>query len=109
MKPIVFLSLVLQFSSILCSQVICLKDVNVIDVRSGKILPGQTLIINGDRIEQVGKAGKIKIPSDAQVIDGTGKYLMPGMIDAHIHFFQSGGLYTRPDVIDFRDKVPYEK
>ncbi len=34
---------------------------------------------------------------------------MPGMTDAHIHFFQSGGLYTRPDVIDLRSKVPYEK
>lgn len=43
------------------------------------------------------------------VIDGTGKFLMPGMIDAHIHFFQSGGLYTRPDAVDLRKKVPYEK
>jgi len=33
--------------------------------------------------------------------------VMPGLIDGHVHFFQSGGLYTRPDVIDLRAKRPY--
>ena len=34
---------------------------------------------------------------------------MPGLIDGHIHLFQSGGLYTRPDVIDLRSIRPYEE
>ena len=34
---------------------------------------------------------------------------MPGYIDAHVHFFQSGGLYTRPDAFDLREVVPYEQ
>ena len=34
---------------------------------------------------------------------------MPGLTDAHVHFFQSGGLYTRPDAIDFRKYKPYDK
>jgi predicted amidohydrolase YtcJ len=34
---------------------------------------------------------------------------MPGMIDAHIHFFQSGGLYTRPDGMNLSAVYPYEK
>jgi predicted amidohydrolase YtcJ len=34
---------------------------------------------------------------------------MPGMTDAHVHFFQSGGLYTRPDALDLRKFVPYNK
>jgi cytosine/adenosine deaminase-related metal-dependent hydrolase len=34
---------------------------------------------------------------------------MPGMTDAHIHFFQTGGLYTRPDGLDLRAVYPYEK
>lgn len=34
---------------------------------------------------------------------------MPRLIDAHVHFFQSSGLYTRPDVIELRDLRPYAK
>ena len=34
---------------------------------------------------------------------------MPGLTDAHVHFSQSGGLYTRPDAIDLRKELPYEK
>jgi imidazolonepropionase-like amidohydrolase len=44
---------------------------------------------------------------DAAVVDLTGKWLIPGLIDAHVHFFQSGSLYTRPDVVDLRHVVPY--
>jgi hypothetical protein len=51
---------------------------------------------------------KARIPLTATIIDGQGKYLLPGLTDAHIHFFQSGGLYTRPDAIDFRKKQPYK-
>ena len=45
---------------------------------------------------------KIKVPAGVTVIDGSGKYLLPGLTDAHVHFFQSGGLYARPDGIDLR-------
>lgn len=86
-----------------------ISNVNLVDVKAGKIIPGQSVIINGKKIEQAGAANKIKQPAGSQWIDGTGKYLMPGMTDAHIHFFQSGGLYTRPDAVDLRSKVPYEK
>ena len=38
----------------------------------------------------------------ANEIDGKGKWVIPGMIDAHVHFFQSGNLYTRPDARGFQ-------
>ncbi|MEL6988875.1 MAG: amidohydrolase family protein, partial [Bacteroidota bacterium] len=41
-------------------------------------------------------------------IEAQGKYLIPGLVDGHIHFFQSGGLYTRPDAIDLRAYKPYD-
>ncbi|MDA3842852.1 MAG: amidohydrolase family protein [Candidatus Kapabacteria bacterium] len=49
----------------------------------------------------------IKIPEGTDVIDLAGKYIIPGMIDGHIHFFQSGGLYARPDGLDLRHRKPY--
>ncbi|MBL7742055.1 MAG: amidohydrolase family protein [Chitinophagaceae bacterium] len=108
MKPLFFLSS-LCLSITLFSQSVYISNITLIDVKTGKAIPGQTVVINGEKIEQVAAINKIKIPAGAQVIDGTAQFLMPGMTDAHIHFFQSGGLYTRPDVIDFRKKVPYEK
>ena len=93
----------------LFGQTSIIKNVTLIDVKTGKVVPGQSVVITNERIETIGPSKKIKDPTNAIVIDGTGKFLMPGMIDAHIHFFQSGGLYTRPDVVDLRKIMAYEK
>jgi imidazolonepropionase-like amidohydrolase len=82
---------------------------NVVNVVTGKLDPDQTILIDSNRITAVGAFKKIKIPANATTIDATGKYVMPGMIDAHIHFFQSGGLYTRPDGVNLGAVYPYEK
>jgi imidazolonepropionase-like amidohydrolase len=74
-----------------------------------KIVDDETVVISSGNIIDVGKSSSIKIPVQATVIDGTGKYLMPGFVDAHVHFFQSGGLYARPDIIDLRKYHPYDK
>ena len=66
-----------------------------------------TVIIRGDRIEAVMQGVTLELPQGATVINAHGKYLIPGVIDAHVHFFQSGNLYTRPDVIDLNAVVPY--
>ena len=86
-----------------------ITNVTVVDVDKQRLVPGQTVIITGDIISATGPSNKVKIPSGATVIEGKGKYLMPGLTDAHVHFFQSGGLYARPDGIDLRKDVPYEK
>jgi len=86
-----------------------ISNVTVIDVEKGKIVPGQTVTITGKLISDIGPSKKVKIPANATVIDGSGKFLMPGLTDAHIHFFQSGGLYTRPDGLDLRKYVPYDQ
>ena len=103
--------LLVSILSSLClhAQQTLISNVNLINVKTGKVIPGQSVLINNDKIEQTGAVNKIKAAAGIQTIDGTGKYLMPGMTDAHIHFFQSGGLYTRPDVVDLRSKLPYEK
>jgi imidazolonepropionase-like amidohydrolase len=86
-----------------------ITNVTVLDVEKMKLLNRQTVVIDKDRITTVGASDKIKVPAGATIIDGTGKFLMPGLVDAHVHFFQSGGIYTRPDAIDLRKTRPYEK
>lgn len=89
---------------------IALVHANVVNVITGKIDPDQTILIDSGRVKATGPFKKIKIAAtDYNIVDVSGKFLMPGMIDAHIHFFQSGGLYTRPDGLNLGAVYPYEK
>ncbi|MEO6977052.1 MAG: hypothetical protein ABI113_01700, partial [Mucilaginibacter sp.] len=81
-------------------------NVNIVNVENQKILSGLTIVIQGNKIAFV---GKVQLPPNARVVDAGGKYLIPGMVDAHVHFFQSGGLYTRPDIIDLHNDYAYQK
>lgn len=85
-----------------------ITNVTVADVEKQKLVPNQTVVIINDLISKI-QSSKIKIPKNVTVIDGTGKFLFPGLTDAHIHFFQNGGLYARPDAIDLRNVMPYDK
>jgi imidazolonepropionase-like amidohydrolase len=64
-----------------------------------------TILVRGNRIVAVGSA--IAVPAAASVIEARGKWVIPGLVDAHVHFFQSGNLYTRPDAADFSAVVRY--
>jgi imidazolonepropionase-like amidohydrolase len=84
-----------------------ISNTNVVDVSSGRLLTETSVLIKDGLIEDVFKNKKFKLPPGTVVIDGATKYVIPGMTDAHIHFSQSGGLYTRPDAFDFTHMVPY--
>ena len=64
-----------------------------------------TILVRANRIAAVGRG--ITVPADARVIDAKGKWVIPGLVDSHVHFFQSGNLYTRPDAADFNAVVRY--
>ncbi|MBI4891051.1 MAG: hypothetical protein HY821_10545, partial [Acidobacteria bacterium] len=44
-----------------------------------------TVVVVGNRIAAVGRAGQVRLPVDAQIVDATGKYLVPGLLDMHVH------------------------
>ncbi|PSQ77673.1 MAG: hypothetical protein BRD37_04625 [Bacteroidetes bacterium QH_8_67_23] len=76
----------------------------------GDTLAGATVVVEpSGRIAAVGPSDEIDVPAGAERLDARGQYVMPGPIDSHVHFFQSGGLYTRPDVLDLRFAKPYEQ
>jgi hypothetical protein len=62
-----------------------LQDVTVIDVSQGSAVAHQTIVTVGARISEVGVAGKVRVPKGAVPIDGTGKYVIPGLWDMHVH------------------------
>src|SRR2546423_1866222 len=66
---------------------IAIIHVSVIDVRAGTIKPDMTVLIQGDRITEVRPSKKNESLSakDIQLIDGRGKFLLPGLWDMHVH------------------------
>lgn len=75
-------------------QVVAIKNVNVITMTSpGSVLMNATVLIIGNRIESINS----EIPANAKVIDGKGKWLMPGLIDMHVHL---------PSDVYFGPKLP---
>ncbi len=67
-------------------KVLALTGVRLIDGNGGAPLDDAVIVITGDKFTAVGTRGKIAIPKDAEVIDVKGKTVIPGLIDAHIHF-----------------------
>jgi imidazolonepropionase-like amidohydrolase len=79
-----------------------------IDPGTGKVIPNAAVIIEGDRIKSIVQ-NSADIPKKGDgVIDAHGKFILPGYIDTHVHFFQSGDIFTRPDAIDLNAVRPYK-
>jgi imidazolonepropionase-like amidohydrolase len=66
-----------------------------------------TVVVRDGRIECAGK--DCRVPKGAAVTDVSGAWVTPGLIDAHVHFGQTGWADGRPDAFDVRDRYPYEK
>ena len=71
------------------------------------VIEDATILLRGEEIAAVGPSAEVEVPDGATIHRLPEAYVLPGFVDGHVHFFQSGGLYTRPDVIDLRDARPY--
>jgi hypothetical protein len=66
---------------------LAVTHVNVIDVNVGTVRRDMTVLVEGPTIASVMPASRARLPEDAQVIDGTGKFLIPGLWDMHVHWY----------------------
>jgi imidazolonepropionase-like amidohydrolase len=71
------------------AQAYLLTDVTVIDVEKGLAIPGQTITVVGEQIETISAQGEAEKPKSARVIDGSGLYVIPGLVDAHVHYYDA--------------------
>ena len=91
---------------------IAIVHANLVPMTSENIIPDQTVVIDGDRIVSIGDFDDVEIPQNAQIIDGSGSYLMPGLADMHVHIYQESrdeypvspfNLYIAKGVTTIRD------
>ena len=80
----------------------------IIDPDSPTVRADQAVVVRGSRIERVGPSATVRPPDGARVIDATGKYLIPGMWDMHVHVDVTGGrpllgLFVAAGVTGVRD------
>jgi imidazolonepropionase-like amidohydrolase len=64
---------------------VAFTHVDVVDVTGGPTQTDMTVLVAGQRITAVGKSAQVRIPAAAQVVTATGKYLIPGLWDMHVH------------------------
>ncbi len=79
----------------------------LVDGTGAAPVPRATVVVRDGKIECAGKDCKAR--PGAIVMDVSGAWITPGLIDAHVHFGQTGWADGRPDAFDVRDRYPYEK
>lgn len=74
---------------------------------NGNSIANSRILVKDGRIESVG-GDEISIPKGTEIIDLTGKFITPGLVDAHVHFSQTGFFDGRPDALDIRDTLKWD-
>jgi len=102
---IILLIVLAQFQAITQSSATVLKGATLFD-GNGNTINNSIVVIKNGILEAVGDQST-PIPANATLMDVSGQYIMPGLVDAHVHFFQTGFFDSRPDALDIRDSISY--
>src|SRR5436309_12308305 len=70
-------------------RVIAVRAGRLLDSKTCQLLKGQIIVVSGERITEIGPEAHVRIPAGAQVIDLSGATVLPGLIDAHSHMFNT--------------------
>src|SRR5258706_9776364 len=78
------------------NHVIAIVGPTLFDADKGVLATGAVVIIRGGKISDVGKVGATSIPTNAEIVDGRGLILLPGLIDSHFHIERD---YEMPRIV----------
>ncbi|MEO8503664.1 MAG: hypothetical protein ABI609_07185, partial [Acidobacteriota bacterium] len=81
----------------------------LIDGTGEPATPDSVVVLRDGKIQCAGSRAACPVPADAGVVDVKGTWITPGLIDAHVHFSQTGWVDGRPDALDLRVRHPYEQ
>jgi imidazolonepropionase-like amidohydrolase len=100
--------LLLSAGTQVIAESIVLDGAHLFDGTGADLRENARVVITGEAISCIGDASSCPAPANARHIDLAGKWILPGLVDAHVHFAQTGWFDGRPDALDFRDRMPYE-
>ena len=83
-----------------------LRGARVITMNGDEVIENADIVIRDNRIEAVGENGSVTIPGDAEIIDVTGKTIVPGFVDTHAHLRARDGIH-RTDVWPYLANLAY--
>jgi imidazolonepropionase-like amidohydrolase len=86
---------------------VALVGATLYDGTEAEPLPDAVVLVQDGVIEAVGKRADLPVPEGMDVVDLSGRYLTPGLVDTHVHYSQTGWVDGRPDAWDVRDAYPY--
>src|SRR5436309_3215277 len=86
-----------------------LLGATLVDPAAGGPVQGAVIVLRDGRIACAGSRAACPVPADADTVNAAGKWIIPGLIDTHVHFSQTGWVDGRPDALDLRDRYPYER
>ncbi len=72
-------------------------------------LADAVVLLRGGKIECAGSRQTCAVPDGVEVVDARGRWITPGIVDAHVHFSQTGWADGRPDALDVRERYPYDR
>jgi len=80
----------------------------LVDGRGGPPVRDAVVIVRDGEIEAAGPRSRVSVPAGVDTLDVRGTWIVPGLVDAHVHYSQTGWVDGRPDALDLRDHYPYE-
>lgn len=86
---------------------VALVGATLYDGEGGAPIRDAVVVVRNGRIESAGPRSRTPIPDGIDQVNLAGRYLMPGLIDTHVHYSQTGWADGRPDAVDVRDRYPY--
>lgn len=86
---------------------LALVGATLVDGTGAAPVADATVVVEGRRIACAGPRDRCPVPEGARTIDLAGRWIAPGMVDAHVHFSQTGWADGRPDALDVRGRYPY--
>jgi imidazolonepropionase-like amidohydrolase len=81
----------------------------IVDGSGGPGVPDGVLLMRDARIECVGTRAECPVPEGVDIRNVDDTWVVPGLVDAHVHFSQTGWVDGRPDAVDLRETYPYEE
>jgi imidazolonepropionase-like amidohydrolase len=88
---------------------VALVGATLVDGTGAAPVPDAAVVVKDGRIACAGPRAACPVPAGTDTMDLRGRWIIPGLVDAHVHFGQSGWVDGRPDALDLRTRYPYER